>query len=50
EPLRVSISSHLRNLIQALSPSSDSEQAVQISTNDNLDLGCAVVEKAAIEK
>ncbi|KAI3874808.1 hypothetical protein MKW98_019381 [Papaver atlanticum] len=50
EPLRVSISSHLRNLIQALSPSSDFEQAVQISTNDNLDLGCAVVEKAAIEK
>ncbi|KAI3908415.1 hypothetical protein MKW92_020455 [Papaver armeniacum] len=50
EPLRVSISSHLRNLIQALGPSSDFEQAVQISTNDNLDLGCAVVEKAAIEK
>ncbi|KAI3865837.1 hypothetical protein MKX03_035790, partial [Papaver bracteatum] len=50
EPLRVSISSHLRNLIQASSASSDFEQAVQISTNDNLDLGCAVVEKAAIEK
>ncbi|KAI3844272.1 hypothetical protein MKW92_023019 [Papaver armeniacum] len=50
EPLRVSISSHLRNLFQALGPSSDFEQAVQISTNDNLDLGCAVVEKAAIEK
>ncbi|XP_026438629.1 CCR4-NOT transcription complex subunit 1-like [Papaver somniferum] len=50
EPLRVSISSHLRNMIQPLNISNDLEQAVQISTNDNLDLGCAVVEKAAIEK
>ncbi|KAI3965367.1 hypothetical protein MKX01_042848 [Papaver californicum] len=50
EPLRVSISSHLRNMIQPLNVSNDLEQAVQISTNDNLDLGCAVVEKAAIEK
>ena len=26
------------------------EQAVQLVTNDNLDLGCAVIEQAATEK
>lgn len=26
------------------------EQAVNLVTNDNLDLGCAVIEKAATEK
>ncbi|KAI3925594.1 hypothetical protein MKW98_001448 [Papaver atlanticum] len=50
ESLRVSISGHSRNMIQPLNVSNDLEQAVQINTNGNLDLGCAVVEKAAIEK
>ncbi|XP_010258903.1 PREDICTED: CCR4-NOT transcription complex subunit 1 isoform X3 [Nelumbo nucifera] len=51
EPLRGSISSHLRNLLQALSIASELlEQAVQLVTNDNLDLGCAVIEQAATEK
>ncbi|KAM7260736.1 hypothetical protein ACFE04_026211 [Oxalis oulophora] len=51
EPLRGSISSHLRNTFQGLNiPSEFLEQAVQLVTNDNLDLGCAVVEAAATEK
>ncbi|KAF9613129.1 hypothetical protein IFM89_005608 [Coptis chinensis] len=51
EPLRVSISNHLRNSLQSLSISSDLlESPVQLVTNDNLDLGCALVEQAATEK
>ncbi|KAJ7514921.1 hypothetical protein O6H91_23G065800 [Diphasiastrum complanatum] len=51
EPLRVAMATHLRNLLQALSISGKVlDQAVQIVTNDNLDLGCAVIEKAATEK
>ncbi|XP_024032955.1 CCR4-NOT transcription complex subunit 1 [Morus notabilis] len=51
EPLRTSILSHLRNLFQSLNLASDIlEQAVQIITNDNLDLGCAVIEQAATDK
>ncbi|XP_043707916.1 CCR4-NOT transcription complex subunit 1-like isoform X5 [Telopea speciosissima] len=51
EPLRGSISSHLRNLLQALNIAGEIlEQAVVLVTNDNLDLGCAVIEQHATEK
>ncbi|XP_039063628.1 CCR4-NOT transcription complex subunit 1-like isoform X2 [Hibiscus syriacus] len=51
EPLRGSISTHLRSSLQGLSIGSDLlEQAVQLVTNDNLDLGCAVIEQAATDK
>ncbi|PPD83203.1 hypothetical protein GOBAR_DD19873 [Gossypium barbadense] len=51
EPLRGSISSQLRSSLQGLNVGSDLlEQAVQLVTNDNLDLGCAVIEQAATDK
>ncbi|PRP81377.1 hypothetical protein PROFUN_11064 [Planoprotostelium fungivorum] len=53
EPLRISMSVHLRNLLQ----SNTSEQfhgmiesAVQLIASDNLDLACALIEKAATER
>ncbi|XP_057532309.1 uncharacterized protein LOC130810318 isoform X1 [Amaranthus tricolor] len=51
EPLRGSISSQLRNMLQGVTIGSDIlEQYVQLVTNDNLDLGCAMIEQAATEK
>ncbi|XP_057476799.1 uncharacterized protein LOC130764518 isoform X2 [Actinidia eriantha] len=51
EPLRVSISSQLRNSLQSFNiPGELQEQAVDIILNDNLDLGCAVIERAATDK
>lgn len=51
EPLRGSISGQLRSSLQGLNISSDLlEHAVQLVTNDNLDLGCALIEQAATEK
>ncbi|KAF6141661.1 hypothetical protein GIB67_001213 [Kingdonia uniflora] len=51
EPLRGSISNHLTSMLQGSSIANDHlQQSVQIVTNDNLDLGCAVVEKAASDK
>lgn len=51
EPLRTSILNQLRNSLQGLNLATDLlEQAVQIVTNDNLDLGCAVIEQAATDK
>ncbi|KAI3693882.1 hypothetical protein L1987_76837 [Smallanthus sonchifolius] len=52
EPLRGSISSQLRNNLQSrVNIASDLlEHAVQLVTNDNLDLGCAFIEQAATEK
>ncbi|MCO5612109.1 hypothetical protein L7F22_066371 [Adiantum nelumboides] len=51
EPLRVAMANHLRNLFQALSVTGDVlDTAVVLITNDNLDLGCAVIEKSATEK
>ncbi|KAK4379437.1 hypothetical protein RND71_001299 [Anisodus tanguticus] len=51
EPLRGSISGQLRTLLQGLGIASELlEQAVQLVTNDNLDLGCAMIEQAATEK
>ncbi|KAK6936303.1 CCR4-NOT transcription complex subunit 1, HEAT repeat [Dillenia turbinata] len=51
EPLRVSISSQLRNSLQGLNMANELlEQAVPLVMNDNLDLGCAAIEHAATEK
>uniref|UniRef100_A0A1D1XGX4 CCR4-NOT transcription complex subunit 1 n=1 Tax=Anthurium amnicola TaxID=1678845 RepID=A0A1D1XGX4_9ARAE len=51
EPLRIAMSANLRTLLQSLSVGSELlEQAVQLVTNDNLDLGCAMIEQAATEK
>ncbi|XP_065859281.1 uncharacterized protein [Euphorbia lathyris] len=51
EPLRNSISTQLRNSLQGLSIASDLlEHSVQLATNDNLDLGCAIIEQAATDK
>ncbi|KAL8091899.1 uncharacterized protein LOC141692281 isoform X1 [Apium graveolens] len=51
EPLRASITSHLRSSVQGLTLANDLlEQAVQLVANDNLDLGCAHIEQAATEK
>ncbi|XP_068649486.1 uncharacterized protein [Aristolochia californica] len=51
EPLRAAITNHLKSLLQQLSVSADIlEHAVQLVTNDNLDLGCALIEQAATEK
>ncbi|KAL2514000.1 transcription regulator [Forsythia ovata] len=50
EPLRGSISGQLRSTLQGSSISSELLEAVQIVTNDNLDLGCALIEQAATEK
>ena len=51
EPLRVAMANHLRSLLQALNITGEVlEQAVLLVTNDNLDLGCAVIEKSATDK
>ncbi|CAH8310228.1 unnamed protein product [Eruca vesicaria subsp. sativa] len=51
EPLRTSISGHLRSSLQSLNIKGEAlEQIVQLVTNDNLDLGCAAIEQAATEK
>jgi len=51
EPLRLSICNHLRSLLsQATSDQALIEQIVQVCSNDNLDIGCRLIEKAATEK
>ncbi|KAL4599949.1 hypothetical protein ACB092_11G164000 [Castanea dentata] len=51
EPLRVALSSQLRSSLQNRGISNEiMEQAVQLVTNDNLDLGCALIEQAATDK
>ncbi|RCV47021.1 hypothetical protein SETIT_9G577600v2 [Setaria italica] len=48
EPLRVALYSHLRNLIQNLMSGSETiEQLIHMLVNDNLDLGCAIIESVA---
>jgi len=53
EPLRASMGSHLRQLLDQVSPRED-EQAVELAAatcaTDNLELGCMLIEKAATEK
>jgi len=42
---------HLKSLLQAFNVTGDVlDQTVSVITNDNLDLGCAVIEQAATEK
>jgi CCR4-NOT transcription complex subunit 1 len=51
EPLRVSLSSHLRNLlVQALGEHELIEQTVQVFCSDNVNVGCFIIEKAASER
>jgi CCR4-NOT transcription complex subunit 1 len=53
EPLRVSISQHLRQLLNTHAPALDAaalEQVVSVCAMDNLELGCMLIEKAATEK
>lgn len=59
EPLRSSVSTHLRQLLIGNAPSIEKltepeqnviEQCVQICATDNLELGCMLIEKAATEK
>ncbi|CAL5195221.1 unnamed protein product [Lathyrus oleraceus] len=51
EPLRTSISNQLKTSLQSLNIGNEIlDQAVQLVTNDNLDLGCAVIEHAATDK
>jgi CCR4-NOT transcription complex subunit 1 len=51
EPLRVSISNHLRTLLSGTNmESSVIDQIVQKCSSDNLDLGCMLIEKAVTER
>jgi CCR4-NOT transcription complex subunit 1 len=59
EPLRSSVSTHLRQLLTANAGGAEKlneqeqnviEQCVQICATDNLELGCMLIEKAATEK
>ncbi|KAL6906403.1 hypothetical protein ACP4OV_004004 [Aristida adscensionis] len=51
EPLRVALSSHLRSLVQNLITNSETtEQIIHVLINDNLDLGCALIETVATRK
>ncbi|CAM9404481.1 unnamed protein product [Chrysoparadoxa australica] len=53
EPLRVSIGNNMRALLQQQSVEVDSgtlEQVVLMCSQDNLELGCMLIEKAATEK
>eukprot|EP01038_Epipyxis_sp_PR26KG_P009842 gene9842-13237_t len=51
EPLRISIGNHLRTLLaQSISDQNVIEQIVQVCSNENVDIGAALIEKAAIDK
>ncbi|PFH31998.1 hypothetical protein BESB_019390 [Besnoitia besnoiti] len=55
EPLRVSLSQNLRQLLQPAAGSDCNdqvliEQVVQIVSADNLELGCSLIEQAVVEK
>jgi len=60
EPLRTSVSTHLRQLLTPNTSGAETklteqeqnviEQCVQICATDNLELGCMLIEKAATEK
>lgn len=51
EPLRIAIGNHLRTLLaQAISDQTTIEQIVQVCSNDNVDLGALLIEKASVEK
>lgn len=44
------MANYLRTFLQTALAQDVLEQAVNLVTNDNLDLGCAVIEKSATEK
>lgn len=51
EPFRSSLATALRQLLQPAGLEQQAlEQAVQLAANGNLDLGCALIEKAATDK
>ncbi|CAN6460845.1 unnamed protein product [Victoria cruziana] len=54
EPLRLAISNQLRSYLPSVNISNIAtdvlDQVVQIVTNDNLDLGCALIEQVATDK
>ncbi|KAI9341268.1 CCR4-Not complex component, Not1-domain-containing protein [Zopfochytrium polystomum] len=52
EPLRISMMAQLRNLLlqNGFTEQSVPEDAVHLIVNDNLDLACSIMEKAAAEK
>jgi CCR4-NOT transcription complex subunit 1 len=51
EPLRVSIGNHIRTFLSStITDQATLEQLVQVCSNDNVDLGCMLIEKAATEK
>ena len=51
EPLRVSISNHLRTLLSGTNMEANViDQIVQKCSSDNLDLGCMLIEKAVTER
>ena len=51
EPLRISIGNHLKSLLaQVTNDQTAIDEVVQVCSNENLDLGCILIEKAATEK
>ena len=51
EPLRISIGNHLRSLLSHVTNDQTAiEEIIQVCSNENLDLGCILIEKAATEK
>merc|ERR1711924_199733 len=51
EPLRVSLTNHLRTLLQpSCQDQAGLEQVVQLLSADNLELGCSLIEKAVVDK
>ncbi|KAF6255466.1 CCR4-Not complex component, Not1-domain-containing protein [Scenedesmus sp. NREL 46B-D3] len=50
EPLRVSLGSQLKMMLQPSMDPGTLAQAVELLVNDNLDLGCTIIERAATDK
>ena len=52
DPFRQSLQNHLKDLLDQILvlDDSDKDKIVSITTNDNLDLGCALIKKAVREK
>ena len=51
EPLRISICNHIRSLLSSANlEASLLEQIIQVCSNENLELGCMLIERAATEK
>ncbi|CAD7696161.1 unnamed protein product [Ostreobium quekettii] len=50
EPLKVSLQSQLKSVLQSVLDPSILEQTINIVINDNLDLGCTIIERASTDK